>query len=114
MVINFPLIPLSWLLISYIIPNTLLARYFKTPHFGPTELIFLAQFPGSLLRGGMFVAACVMPQRGKRRQMTDVPKYAPRWYMISSHIMFYGVFLGFGGVWVALFLILLAMLPFVG
>ena len=114
MMINFLLIPISWLIISYIIPKNLLERYFKTPHFGPGELVLMAQFPGSLLRGTIFVASCIMPSKGQRRKMTDVPDHAPKWFIIGAHLFFYGVLvISFGG-WMLLFVILLAMLPFVG
>ncbi len=113
-VVGVIVLPLSWLAISYIIPRSLLNRYFKEPHFGPTELILLAQFPGSLTRGAMFVASIVMPKRGKKRQMTDVPDHAPVWYKRLCFAFWYGIFLGGFGSWVVLFFILLAMLPFVG
>ena len=108
------LVPISWLIISYIIPKKLLERYFKAPHFGSSELVLMAQFPGSLLRGTIFVASCIMPSKGQRRQMIDVPAHAPKWYRVIAYIMFYVIFLGFGGLWILLFFILLAMLPFVG
>ena len=114
MMINFLLIPISWFIISYIIPKSILKRYFKAPHFGSGELVLMAQFPGSLARGSIFVASCIMPSKGQRRQMTDVPDHAPKWYRVAAYIMFYVIFLGFGGIWILLFLILMAILPFVG
>ena len=56
-VVGLLIVPISWLIISYIIPKKLLELYFKNPHFGPTELILLAQFPGSLMRGAGFAAS---------------------------------------------------------
>ena len=114
MIINFFLIPISWLIISYIIPKNLLERYFKIPHFGPGELVLMAQFPGSLARGSIFVASCIMPSKGQRRQMTDVPDHAPKWYRVAAYIMFYVIFLGFGGIWILIFLILMVISAFVG
>ena len=108
------LLPISSLIISYIIPKKLLERYFKTPHFGSGELVLMAQFPGSLARGSIFVASCIIPKKGQRRQMIDVPDHAPKWYRVAAYIFFYVIFLGFGGLWILLFFILLAMLPFVG
>ena len=113
-IVNLFLIPISWLIVSYTIPKKLLERYFKAPHFGSGELVLMAQFPGSLARGSIFVASCIMPSKGQRRQMTDVPDHAPKWYRVAAYIMFYVIFLGFGGIWILLFLILMAILPFVG
>ena len=113
-VVNVLLIPFSWLIVSYTIPKKLLERYFKAPHFGPGELVLMSQFPGSLLRGTIFVASCIMPSKGQRRKMTDVPDHAPKWFIIGAHLFFYGVFVIFIGGWMLLFVILLAMLPFVG
>ena len=108
------LVPISWFIISYTIPKKLLERYFKAPHFGPSELVLMAQFPGSLLRGSIFNASCIIPSKGQRRKMTDVPDHAPKWFIIGAHVYFYGVLvISFGG-WMLLFFILLAMLPFVG
>ena len=112
-IVNLFLIPISWLIVSYTIPKKLLERYFKAPHFGPGELVLMSQFPGSLLRGTIFVASCIMPSKGQRRKMTDVPDHAPKWFIIGAHLFFYGVFVIFIGGWMLLFLILMAMLPFV-
>jgi len=114
MIFNLFLIPISWLIISYTIPKKLLERYFKAPHFGPGELVLMAQFPGSLLRGTIFVASCIMPSKGQRRKMTDVPDHAPKWFIVGAHLFFYGVLVIFFGGWMLLFLILMVISYFVG
>ena len=114
MMINFLLIPISWLIVSYTIPKKLLERYFKAPHFGPGELVLMSQFPGSLLRGTIFVASCIMPSKGQRRKMTDVPDHAPKWFIIGAHLFFYGVLVICFGGWVLLFIILMVISAFVG
>ncbi|MGH1440262.1 MAG: hypothetical protein ACRBBR_09150 [Cellvibrionaceae bacterium] len=47
-------IPLSWILLSIFTPKALLDKYFKEPHFTLTETIMMAQFPGFLIRTGIF------------------------------------------------------------
>ena len=106
-------VPISWLTMSYIIPRSLLERYFKAPDFGPTELILLAQFPGSLMRGSGFSAICVFPRLGKKRNMTDIRDHAPTWYMWASKFHWYIVMGLLGFSWILLSLILMVMLPFV-
>ena len=113
-IVNLFLIPISWLIVSYTIPKKLLERYFKAPHFGPGELVLMSQFPGSLLRGTIFVASCIMPSKGQRRKMTDVPDHAPKWFIIGAHLFFYGVFVIFIGGWMLLFLILMVISHFTG
>ena len=113
-IVNIFLIPISWLIISYTIPKKLLERYFKAPHFGPGELVLMAKFPGSLLRGSIFNASCIIPSKGQRRQMTDVPDHAPKWFVIGAHVYFYGVLVIFFGGWMLLFLILMVISHFTG
>ena len=113
MVAVVAILPPSWWLISYTLPRSLLQRYFKAPHFLPWELAVFKHYPGTLMRGGMFVTVIVLPNRGKKRQMADVVDYTPRWYRISSYVFFYVIFLLLWGTWAVLFFILLALLPFV-
>ncbi len=59
-------IPVTWLLLSIFTPKKLLNKYFKEPHFTLTETILMAQFPGFLLRTGIFGWLLLFPSLDKK------------------------------------------------
>lgn len=79
-------IPIGWGAMHLLTPKTLLERYFKEPHFNQGELFAFQVFPTMLLRTGIFIWACIMPQRTKGRYMTDIREYAPSWYLRCAKI----------------------------
>ncbi len=79
-------VPVIWLLLSIFTPKKLLDRYFKEPHFTLTETILLAQFPGFLIRTGIFGWAVLVPKMGKKRQIEDVREHMPRWYRVGLEL----------------------------
>ena len=76
----------SWLVMRFITPQKLLSRYFREPHFTPTELIFFAQYPGSMIRAMIFVWACVKPHWTRKRKLDDMLEHAPAWYVMTAKI----------------------------
>ena len=78
--------PPVWLLMRFITPKELVKRYFKSPHFTSAELVLFSGFPGTLMRTGIFMNLCIMPSRGKKRQMTDLREHVPAWYIYASKI----------------------------
>ncbi len=83
--------PITWLLLSIFTPKTLLDKYFKEPHFTVVETIFMAQFPGFLIRTGIFAWLALLPSLDKKRKIKDVAKYVPHWYAIALKIFIVGV-----------------------
>ncbi len=83
--------PITWLLLSIFTPKTLLDKYFKEPHFTVIETIFMAQFPGFLMRTAMFGWALFFPALTQKRKIKDPIKYMPRWYAIALKVFIVGV-----------------------
>ncbi len=84
--------PITWLLIRFITPKNLIQRYFKEPHFTRAELTLFDHFPGSLIRTGILMTLCVWPQKGKKRQATDIRDHAAGWFiMISKVFTFFSI-----------------------
>ncbi len=83
--------PITWLLLSIFTPKALLDKYFKEPHFTVVETIFMAQFPGFLMRTAMFGWALFFPSLTKKRKIKDPIKYMPRWYAIALKTFIVGV-----------------------
>ena len=81
--------PPTWLLMRFLTPRKLVERYFKKPHFTNAELALFSHFPGTLMRTMIFIAACVHPHRGKKRQMTDVPDHVPNWYLTLAKCFYF-------------------------
>ena len=95
--------PITWVLLTIFTPKPLLEKYFKEPHFTLKETIFLAEFPGSLLRTAMFGWMLVWPSRAhKVRKIYDVHLYMPNWYRRALKAFIYAyifsVFWVFGGM----------------
>ena len=83
-------LPTSWVLLTVLTPKSLLEKYFKEPHFTFKETIFLAQFPGSLMRTAMFGWMLVWPSRAhKIRKIYDVHLYMPNWYRRALKALIY-------------------------
>ncbi len=83
--------PITWLFLSIFTPKALLDKYFKEPHFTVVETIFMAQFPGFLMRTAMFGWALFFPSLTKKRKIKDPIKYMPRWYAVALKIFIIGV-----------------------
>jgi hypothetical protein len=91
----------------FITPKALVERFFKEPHFLSWELIMMDQFPGSLSRTVIFMTVCAWPKKGKKRQLTDCVKYAPKWYVTASKLF---IILSMGQFILALFLISIVLI----
>ena len=84
-------IPLTWLLLSIFTPKKLLDQYFKEPHFTLAETVLMAQFPGFLIRTGIFSWLAIKPSLDKKRGIKDVKSYCPTWYFILLKVFMIGV-----------------------
>ncbi len=88
-------IPVTWILLSIFTPKTLLEKYFKEPHFTLTETILMAQFPGFLLRTGIFAWLLLIPKVDKKRKIKNVKRYIPRWYAFALNTFTIGMIITF-------------------
>lgn len=86
--------PLAWLIMTHLTPKAITTRYLKEPHFTAAEIIGrsaispLMPFPTT-----MFMVACTLPRHWLasrwlyRRQMADLRDHAPRWFVLSSRLV---------------------------
>lgn len=74
------------LILHFFMPQTVLDRYWKEPHFRPFELIL---FRGLFapLRTVLFMWMFTVPGAGRRRGIVEPHRLIPRWYRIVSIIM---------------------------
>ena len=82
--------PATWLLLSIFTPKSLLERYFKEPHFTLTETYMMREFPGFLIRTGIFGWLLVLPSVDRKRNIKNVRDFIPLWYAIGLRILIYG------------------------
>ncbi|MGH1486885.1 MAG: hypothetical protein ACRBCI_11735 [Cellvibrionaceae bacterium] len=73
-------LPITWVLLSVFTPKRLLEKYFKEPHFTQTETVMMREFPGFLLRTGIFGWLLLFPKLDNKRKIKDIDKHIPRWY----------------------------------
>lgn len=85
--------PITWLLLSIFTPKPLLEKYFKEPHFTLTETVLMAQFPGFLIRTGIFAWLTLIPSLDRKRNIKDIKDYIPYWYSLALKIFMIGVVL---------------------
>ncbi len=73
--------PPTWFLLTFLLPRSLVDRYFCAPHFNQGELTVLSAFPGSVMRTGIFAWLVAFPSLDRRRGMRDIRNYTPRWFV---------------------------------
>ena len=83
-------IPITWYLLSAFTPKKLLEKYFKEPYFSLTETILMAQFPGFLIRTGIFGWVILLPSLDKKRNIRGIIHDMPLWYRIALNILIVG------------------------
>ena len=71
---------------QFLMPRTVLKRYWKEPYFRPFELVL---FTGVLapIRTLMFIWAVVFPRLGKKRNVIGVREMVPRWYRALAWVI---------------------------
>ena len=88
--VGFLWMPLTWLLLSIFTPKKLLEKYFKEPYFSLAETILMAQFPGFLIRTGIFGWVILLPSLDKTRNIRGIIHDMPFWYKIALNILIVG------------------------
>ncbi|MEJ2754276.1 MAG: hypothetical protein P8104_00150, partial [Gammaproteobacteria bacterium] len=79
-------LPAAWIILTLLTPRLLLDKYFKEPHFSPTETVMFGKFPGSFARTSVFGWMLIFPKKAKGRQIYNLPLYMPKWYMICLRL----------------------------
>lgn len=80
----FPLI-LGILVMHVLMPQAVLDRYWKEPHFRPFELMLFSGWSFfAPYRTVMFMWAFMFPRLGKKRGIAEAYRLVPRWYRIVS------------------------------
>lgn len=74
------------LILHFLMPQAVLARYWKEPHFRPFELmLFNRSF--APLRTVLFMWMFTVPRAGRRRGIIEPHRLIPGWYRVVSIIM---------------------------
>ncbi|MFP5350926.1 MAG: hypothetical protein ACLGHO_13945 [Gammaproteobacteria bacterium] len=97
----FSLFPYSLclLIMHFLMPQAVLDRYWKEPHFRPFELMLFSGWSFfAPMRTIMFMWAFMFPHVGKRRGIFEPHRLVPRWYRVASIVMNVWAIVMFGGV----------------
>lgn len=76
-------------------PKTIVNKYFKPPYFSEAFVEFYSGFPSVLFRGAMFMRLAAFPNSGKKRNLTNIHKEFPNWYINLSKILLIAFFVSF-------------------
>lgn len=93
----FLLIPYT-LLMHFLTPKTIVQKYFKPPHFRAFECALFTGIPYAPMRTVMFMGVTAYPRLGKKRNLTELYKLAPKWYQAASKIFVYWVIVAVTGM----------------
>lgn len=74
------------LTLSIFIPRVLLRKFVRPPYFSAIEATLWHALPKRALLAVPFSVMVVFPRFGQRRGLSDVAKYAPRWWKIVSYL----------------------------
>lgn len=71
-------------------PKPVVQKYFRPPYFSEAFVTFYSGFPTVLYRGVIFARLAANPSSGKVRNLTNVYKEFPQWYIVVAKILFWG------------------------
>jgi uncharacterized membrane protein YwzB len=75
------------LIFHFVMPQTVLDKYFKPPYFRDIECLLFTGIPYAPIRTIMFMRLIAYPGSGKARGINDAHLFVPRWYRAVSKIM---------------------------
>jgi hypothetical protein len=84
--------PVSWILLTWITPKSVIDRYVCPPYFSEFESIAYRYFPSSLIRTNLFSVAIAIPVARRIRKFGDIHKQVPMWFNVVSRIYVYCIF----------------------
>lgn len=70
--------------LHFLMPKEVLARYWREPYFTPFELGLFSVPIFGLLRTASLMRGIAYPRLGQRRGITEANLLVPRWYVIAS------------------------------
>lgn len=78
----------SILIMHFLMPQAVLDRYWKEPHFRPFELMLFSGWSFfAPMRTAMFMWMFLFPHAGRRRGIVEPHRLVPRWYRIVSIVL---------------------------
>lgn len=72
------------LTMHFLMPNAILERYWRQPHFRPAELALFTNTLFAPMRTVMFMWLFLFPDAGRKRQITNIRELTPRWYRLAA------------------------------
>ena len=75
------------LTMHFLMPKTILEKYFKPPYFRPMEVEVFTGIPYAPMRTVMLLWVMAYPRFGKKRGLTNAYKDAPQWYRLCGGIL---------------------------
>lgn len=97
----FSFVPFSLclLLMHFLMPQAILDRYWKEPHFRPFELMLFSGWSFfAPMRTIMLMWTFMFPRFGSKRGIIEPHRLVPRWYWIAAIVMDIWMIAIFGGV----------------
>lgn len=76
-------------------PKGVVKKYFRPPYFSEAFVDFYSGFPIVLYRGMIFMRLAAFPDSGKKRNLTEVYKEVPNWYIAISKVILIGFYITF-------------------
>ena len=87
MFIYIPIVMIGILVMHFLMPKAVLAKYFKPPYFRESECLFFTGIPYAPIRTVMFIRAIASPASGKVRGVTEAHLLVPAWYRFAAKVM---------------------------
>lgn len=88
----------SILVMHFLMPKAVLERFWKQPHFRAAEIALFTSTIYAPMRTVMLMGAIAFPRWGKKRGVTDVRLFAPRWYRSAAIILCSSIIVIFTGI----------------
>lgn len=79
------------LTLHFFMPKAILEKYFKPPYFKEGETKLFTGIPYAPIRTIMFMTVIAFPRRGKKRGLTQAYMLAPKWYILASKTIIFGL-----------------------
>lgn len=100
LVLFFPLAIPPFLVMHFLMPKRVLARYWNSQYFQAWELALFSCFPSTFMRTVMLTGAMAFPRLGKKRKLTQLYLDVPNWYRIYAKVYIVAFFV-YSGVFMA-------------
>ena len=82
-VYGFLIIPLYWVLVTYLTPKDWLKKHFCEPHFTSGELIIYSRFPMKLMRSAIFAWLLRSQRLARKRGLDELYESTPHFLKLA-------------------------------